>query len=202
MNMKAKLITAFVLTLALRLPAQNLLVNGSFETGDFTGWNASGNVAVDSGEGASDGIYSAVYNAGETPPTGVVSQSFATTPGDEYSLSFDYGLFIVIPPGVPQTLDVLVDGTSPLLSTTATTTTGGAFPTPFTHFTYSFQADSTSTLLQFTDDPGNYTVSEDGILDNVVVAAIPDSGSTVALMTMALLGVGGFSRKLRRQPVA
>jgi len=200
--MKTGLIAAFVLTMALRLPAQNLLVNGSFETGDTTGWNATGAIGVGFGEGSTDGIYAAGFNGGDQPPSGVLSQSFTTVAGENYSLSFDYGLFIVFPPGLPQTLDIAVDGTSALLNTTATTSTGGAFPTPFDHFTFGFTADSTSTLLQFTDDAGNYTISEDGILDNVVVTNVPDSGSSLALMAGALIGLGGFSHKLRRRLVA
>jgi hypothetical protein len=183
-SMKATIIAASVLTTAFTLSAQNLLSNGSFETGDFTDWTAGGDVVVSSAEGASDGIYDAVFNAGNTLPNGVVSQSFTTTPGIQYSLKFDYGTFGS--GGVPQKLDVEVSGNSTLLDTSATSPSVGN-PTPFGQFSFSFTADNTSSLLQFTDDSANDTSSKDGELDHVQV----DSLQATPEPNAALLAVFG-----------
>ncbi len=80
---------------AVILQAQNLLLNGSFETGNFTGWSVAGNPSginevVDNHSAGTDGVCSAVFNAGDTVPSGIISQSFATIPGAQYTLSFDY----------------------------------------------------------------------------------------------------------------
>ncbi len=176
--------------------AQNLLVNGSFETGDLTGWSASGVVGAASYAGATDGIYSAIFNWGDLPPTGVLSQSFATTPGDVYDLAFDYGTFGYA--GVTgQTLFVDVNGSSTLLNTFATSPTGGD-PTPFELFTFNFTANSATTTLQFTDNPDNNTIGNDGVLDKVSVTAdaVPDGASTAMLCGMSLLALGWLRRKL------
>lgn len=58
------------------------LQNGGFETGDTTGWSASGSVAVVSGE-AQSGTYSAVLATGSSSPgTGsTLSQTFSVAQG-------------------------------------------------------------------------------------------------------------------------
>jgi hypothetical protein len=55
---------AAIMTLAGHASAANLLVNGSFEMGDFTGWTQSGNLGFTSvtsgdydGSPAENGIY-------------------------------------------------------------------------------------------------------------------------------------------------
>jgi len=71
--------------------AQNLLVNPGFETGNFDGWALSGSTAF---EGVStsfattpnSGAYSAFFGA--VGGYNVISQTIATTPGDNYNISF------------------------------------------------------------------------------------------------------------------
>jgi len=185
----------------LSAQAQNLVNNGSFETGSLADWalNPSGNVGVSSVEGAADGTDAAVFNGSNGNVDGVLSQSLSTVAGSHYTLTFDYGTYGS--PGVEgQTLDVDVSGTSSLLQETAVSPTGG-LDTPFGAFTFSFIADSSSTELTFTDDPGNSTHASynDGVLDNVSVVdppAVPDGGSTVMLGGMSLAALAWFRRKL------
>ena len=73
--------------------ANNLVTNGSFETGDFTGWNATdGSLElVVSGpfsvyNAAQDGDFYSVW--GNIGTDGVISQTFADTPGQHYTFSF------------------------------------------------------------------------------------------------------------------
>ena len=87
-------VSGLVLSLALGLatvPARaNLVTNGGFETGDFTGWTLTGTgggVAIDTRfphTGTSDAAF-ALANGGTTA---TLSQSIATTAGQSYSLSF------------------------------------------------------------------------------------------------------------------
>src|SRR5438128_470674 len=75
---------------------QNLWTNGDFETPSATstpvpGWTLTGTsqIAETSSEGTSDGVQAAAFNVGGDSQGSVLSQSFATTPGKLYSLSFD-----------------------------------------------------------------------------------------------------------------
>src|SRR5208282_3806188 len=73
---------------------QNLLTNGSFESGSFSGWTTGGNfedTEVVSGAfydytGAQQGSFYAVL--GPVSSDGTLSQSFATTAGTQYTFSF------------------------------------------------------------------------------------------------------------------
>ena len=161
--------------------AQNLLVNGSFETGDLSGWTAINNtpggpynvdpVLVANTEGASDGRFSAIFNAGDTQPIAALEQTFATVLGAQYTLSFDYGTFTGGGP-LPQSLIVEVSNSS--LTPQVATSVQSVYPANpiFTTFTYTFTATATSSTLRFSDFPANVTTSEDGILDNVSVVTV------------------------------
>jgi len=71
----------------------NLILNGGFESGDFTGWSLSGdlgNTLVDGGSsfGISPHAGQWAANLGTVSATGYISQRVATTPGTSYTVSF------------------------------------------------------------------------------------------------------------------
>ena len=88
-------ISLLVAGAAWAAPSPNLIVNGGFETGDFTGWTVAG---PDSGETIycntaliphSGNCFAAIADVGDS-----ISQTVATTPGVTYALDFwliDYG---------------------------------------------------------------------------------------------------------------
>ena len=84
-----------VLLIATARPTSaNLIVNGDFETGDFTGWTttpaASGsNFGVTTLPPSPDGTLGAFFSA-TGPDFDSISQTFATTPGAFYDLTFFY----------------------------------------------------------------------------------------------------------------
>jgi hypothetical protein len=70
--------------------ASSLIVNGSFETGDFTGWTIGANPSFTPAVGAiqvEDGTYSAEI-AGYSSNPDTLSQTVADTSGQSYELSF------------------------------------------------------------------------------------------------------------------
>jgi hypothetical protein len=87
-------ITGLILTVGLAgsAHATSFLVNGSFETGDFTGWGESGNLDFVSvlssgvtGVAAEDGRY--YVDVGSIGSDAFFSQTFADTPGQTLRIS-------------------------------------------------------------------------------------------------------------------
>jgi VCBS repeat-containing protein len=138
----------------------NLVTNGSFESGT-TGWTLTGNVSAASTMSPSDGVSQLAFSSGNSPNTGVVSQSIATVAGQTYTILFDYGAGDGLG---TQTMRFEAIGGSQLISQTLVTNSSN----PVDHRTYAFTfvADSTSTLIRFSDI-STQTNSIDILLDNV-----------------------------------
>src|ERR1039458_7086168 len=96
MRQKALLVViALVAVLLIGAPtafATNLVTNGSFETGDFTGWTVNaGLLDVETGRfyvysGAQDGAFYSIM--GDVGSDGTLSQTFSDTAGQHYTFSF------------------------------------------------------------------------------------------------------------------
>ncbi len=166
----------------------DLIVNGGFETGDFTGWslaNDDGANSVDAFMPQSGG-YAAAF--GQFQEDGLVSltQEVTTVSGQSYSYSF--WLTAEAYSGVPdefrasfggQTLLDLVD----------------VNPFAYTLYTFAVTATSSSSLVEF-DSINDFSYFD---LDNVGLAAVPEP-SSLALFGLGLGCVVGRSvrRLLRR----
>jgi hypothetical protein len=169
----------------------NLVTNGSFETGDFTGWTLSGDTTFTGVCNAStcpggfppeDGTYAAYF--GPVGDTATISQMIATTPGDQYSLSF----YLANPVGgTPNYFDVTFGNSS-----FSFTNFGTAFT--WQQFTLTTVATTDQTQLSFTfrNDPSYW------FLDNVTVqqsgGTVPEPG-TLALFGSGVLGIAGIARR-------
>ena len=195
MNISPKLLFALTAAVALSVahPTKaNLITNGDFETGDFTGWTMthapSGSlIFVDHGPGP-DTTFGAFFGATGSAFDSI-SQTFATTPGASYTLTFFYQVTNIGNPFPANNgFDVLWNGVS---------IGGSLFPQfnvnpGFATFTFHEIATGTSTTLVF---EGRNAPSFD-FLDNVSVVATPDGGSTFSLFGVALLGLATLRRKL------
>jgi len=163
--------------------AANIVVNGSFETGDFTGWTATGNSGFSGVEcpgapfaGPGDGNCDAFL--GPVGSNGTLSQVLNTLPGRFYSINFDFQ-----PDGGQTSFFSAVWDAQPALFSV---TNPPASPYQVLHFTALATAATTSLSFNFRDDPGFLK------LDSVSVA-VPEPG------TMALLAIGMSGLLLRRR---
>lgn len=165
--------------------------NGSFETGDFTGWVSAGtgNIVTDT-EGSTDGTFAASFNGGNVVGNGVLSQSITTVIGNTYLLNLDYGVFGA---SNTQNLQVELIGASTLLNQTLSDE--GNNPNIFAEFSFGFIANSTSTTLSFTDLTTSLESSgADFVIDNISVSAVPVPAA-IWLFGSGIVGLVGMSRR-------
>jgi hypothetical protein len=156
----------------------NLVVNGGFETGNFTGWTLTNGqyTYVTSGD-PYDGTYD--YFNGEYPPGSTLSQTVDTTVGDWYILTFwlaesSYG----DAPGYSFTVATDASAT-PLLVLLNTA------DFDYTLFTEEFQATNITTTISFSgyNLPGGTNMDDVSLVD---AAPEPDTWGSVALGGVAL----------------
>ena len=154
------------------------LVNGSFESG-FTGWTSTGNQSIQTASIflPTNGTKLVGFNGANTTPNAVLSQSFATTPGQTCTLAFDAGVFAYNTNS--QTLQVTVTGTSSLLTQTVTILGNGLGTPRWLPQSFSFVANSATTTLTFRDQSAT-TAAIDLLLDNVRVTAAGAGAAPVA----------------------
>jgi len=192
MRLKTLLVVAtlaFCLCVAAPTFAQNLITNGSFETGDYSGWTTGGNfefTSVTSGayydySGAQDGQFYSVM--GPVGSDGSLSQTLSTVAGTQYNISFWFASV----GDNPSDFSVYWDGTQ-LLSLTNPNTGSN-----WTQFTFTATGTGSDTLtFNFMDSP------EYLALDNVSVTQAPSSvpePSSFLLLGTGVLGLGGIVRR-------
>lgn len=192
----SKIILALIVVATLgTAKGQELVVNGGFETGDFTGWttqdSANGTHFFVDTDTPNSGSYDAHFgNAGGQ--LDYITQNLATTIGETYQLSFYlnnqgdpsnefYG-------NIGGTLSGTWDGTSLTAGGAEDFLSGGGTTFidlanvnatfSYSQYTTSFTATSTSTPLTF----GAWHVPSHFFLDDISVIVAPEPSTWVLLL--------------------
>src|SRR5690349_13093786 len=176
--------------------AQNLIQNGDFEepphapSSDMTSWmvgtaTPGGTPHIHSApEGATSGGYSAAFSIGGDSQGTELSQTFATTAGNFYKLTFDSGIFGQRS-GAPLQMHVQVidmASNTAVVDQIITPPEAGTFTAAnvtFANYQYTFMAGGGSMTLKFTD-VGTGNQSADTLVDNVSVVQTTSPGPNQA----------------------
>jgi hypothetical protein len=188
-SMQKIFVVAALALLATPAIAANQISNGSFETGDFTGWAVAGDTPLAIGVIGSTTIVPATSGTRQAFLSTVVgqvalSQSFASTIGETYRFSFD-----VYADGDGQLFDASIGGVSKL--------TLGAAGHGYLSFDFNHVATAATTDVVFTvrHNQGFY------LLDKVTVSGgVPEPTSWA--MLIAGFGLTGAVARRRGQQLA
>ena len=171
----------------------DLVTNGGFETGDFTGWTQTGNTSFNGVQAPGPGptVHSGNASAffGPIGSLGGISQNLATTAGTQYRID----LFLLPDGGTPSAFSVTFGGT------TLTSLTNLAASSSFIQFTFLATATSANTVLglNFRDDPGFM------FLDDVSVNNVPLPAALPLFATgLGALGLLSWRRKRKAAALA
>ena len=173
-----------------------LVTNGGFETGDFTGWSKTpfGDLTVVGTDPLQVGFFPHGGNfqaqfASSAPKDDVLSQMLPTVVGENYAISF----WLANSNNTPNDFKAFF-GQSQLLDLENANGFG------YKNYNFLVTATDTSTLLSFAgrQPPVNF------VLDDISVtatgpAAVPEASSVVSLGLLLLLGMGCVAVSRRRK---
>lgn len=185
----AGLVAAIAMVASIGARAE-LVTNGGFETGTFSGWTLFGNtstyVGVDN-QSPQSGTYGAYFGS-PTASTGGIFESLATVAGQSYTVSFWLkNENDVTGAATPNSFGFNWNGGAAEMSLT------NVAATAYHQYTLTLLATSATTDLRFTfgNDPAFWDL--DNVSVNLAARVVPEPG------TLALLGIGALVAGVRRR---
>jgi hypothetical protein len=184
MNPLQKVLIALTAVAALSFahPAHaNLITNPGFESFS-SGWTFSNGASVGFGAAHTGLAYGSLPSALFNSPT--IARSVATTAGATYTISF----FVACAAATAANLKVSFGGT----------VFNHLFPignTGYTQLSFNATASGANTNLSFVGS-GIGTFRLDDVSVERAGAGVPDGGTTVSLLGLALVGLAGLRRRL------
>jgi PEP-CTERM motif len=176
--------------------AQAQIVNGGFETGDFTGWIVNGDATGVEGAGFdSENPHSGAFFAalGDTSgefPFGTLSQTVADTAGQDYVLSY----WLMGDGATPNYNDVTWNGAT--LTGSVVTNLPDTRPDGYTQYQFNVVGTGSDLLLFHEQNEPAYNALDDVALTPGTVGSVPEP-ATWALMLSGFFGAGAFLRRRR-----
>ena len=166
----------------------NLLINGSFETGDFTGWTLSGNIVDTMVEGPlngvdpEDGNFQAV--TGAVGSLNLISQTFS----DVSDATYEVSLWEASEGGSPSEFDVAINGTD-FIDISPVPTSG------YAQFTFTFTGTGSDTLSISNRNDPNFQFIDNVSVTSVAVVPEPSTWA-MFLLGFGALGLAAFRKRL------
>ncbi|MCW6536417.1 PEPxxWA-CTERM sorting domain-containing protein [Sphingomonas lycopersici] len=167
--------------------AAELVTNGGFETGNFSGWTLGGNTGFTGVDAASahSGTYGAYFGA--VGSTGTLSQLLNTVAGQTYTVSF----WLSNSGGPTDSFEASIGNT-----VLQTFTNVNAFQ--YFNFSFTTPVSGSPSLLKFTfrQDPSYWHI------DDISVQGLAGSVPEPATWAMMILGLGAVGAAMRRRRAA
>ncbi len=211
--MKRTILTLAALALLLggvgQATAAPMIVNGSFETGDLTGW--SGTATTDgfgynpfgttygSGMDGTHWMWLSGYERERTLEQTVSGLTNGTTYAVNFIMASEFAN--------SDSLNVSADGGTPVTFTAPPYNASGfngGFWTVWVSKEFTFTANGTSATLQFSSfglNSGGYDVGLDNVSIREAASAVPEP-ATLTMLGFGIAGLAGYGWRKRKQPVA